>query len=85
MVGMDASSGSDNVVLMILGVLVFITTLRVVARVHRTKRRTSARPPATVSRRRPAADSAQVLAITRGRSGLEARPADVEIGRRLLG
>jgi hypothetical protein len=85
MVGLEASGGSDNVVLMILGVLVFITTLRVVARVHRTTRRTSARPPATVPRRRPTADSPKARAIASGRSGFEARPADVGIGTRLLG
>ncbi|WP_328320947.1 hypothetical protein OHA70_23120 [Kribbella sp. NBC_00382] len=50
MVSLEALSASDNILLMMLGVTVFIVTVRVVAREHRIKRRASTRPPATVSR-----------------------------------
>jgi len=52
---MTALGGSDMVLLMALGVAVFIITVRLAARAHRIKRQASARPPATVSRRRSTA------------------------------
>lgn len=60
MVTMEALSGSDHILLIVLGVTVFIITLRVVAREHRIKRQASARPPATVSRRPSTADGSRV-------------------------
>lgn len=91
MVSLEALSASDNILLMMLGVTVFIVTVRVVAREHRIKRRASARPPATVSRRRSTADGFQVRAIASGSAGsreepgTEDRPADADVGRRMLG
>lgn len=66
MVSMEALSGSDNILLMVLGLTVFVVTLRVIAREHRIKRRVSARPPARVSRQRSTADGSQVGGIANG-------------------